>query len=109
MSTGYVKVPNYGSGGGGVESVTGSVVDNTDPANPVINAGDGTLDSTNFNTVHEQQAYTVAALSGKTIVQVTIGPAIVAVGNYGLVGTTLTFTGFTVQGVSRCVVLYKDS
>lgn len=67
----------------------------------------GTLNSANFTTVQGQAAYTVAALNGKTIVQVTIGENIIPVGSYGLAVTTLTFSGFTVPGTLNAVVLYK--
>jgi len=39
-----------GSTGGGVESVTGTAVDNTDPLNPVINSTGGAVDSVNGQT-----------------------------------------------------------
>lgn len=77
----------------------------TNPAVPT--SGGSGLNSADFTTVQGQAAYTVAALSGKTIVQVTIGEAIVPVGDYGLAGTTLTFAGFTVPGNLNCVVIYK--
>lgn len=37
------------SGSGGVQSVTGPTVDNTDPNNPVVNAGLGLIDTTTGN------------------------------------------------------------
>ena len=35
----YNKLKNLPSGGGGIESISGDYVDNTDPLNPVINRG----------------------------------------------------------------------
>ena len=40
-------VINSGSGGGGVQSVTGTTVDNTDPLNPVVNVPTNTSDLVN--------------------------------------------------------------
>jgi hypothetical protein len=51
----FTRATLSGGGGGGVESVSGSMVDNTDPVNPVINSDSTKLDK--VTTVDEDKAY----------------------------------------------------
>lgn len=63
-----------GGGGGGVETVTGGLVDNTDPANPVVSAPDGTwtpsVSATNDAVVNASSAYYI--YTGGSVCQFSI-------------------------------------
>lgn len=71
--------------------------------------GGGSMAVASFTTIGSQQAYNVPELAGRAtsdITNIIMGQTIVAPGSYGLAGTTLTFSGFTVPADKPTVVYF---
>lgn len=68
---GYELVANS-SGGDGVESVTGATVDNTDPQNPIVNAGLGLIGTTTGNDTTSELLVQGARVSADTTTSSTM-------------------------------------